>query len=532
MNLVGPRAYLLCSTLFFLLSHTPTLAENPSAPQRVKQQPPKYMTLQDVVTAARDKNVDIIISDIGRSIAQAKVTKETSIFEPKFTTSITHNDQHVPTDAETAATLSSLLSLTGQNAVEQNDYKNRSTLYKWSVEELLPTGGTIALSTTYQDQSNDQIDANYPDTTDPTEYETVFAVQLRQPLLKGAWTDVTMGGITIAKTDLAIAQQTYRKKMMQAIYQAIQAFWNVSYAQNFLKIQQDSVELIRHLHRESKEMWQAGKMAKTELMQLRSGMLKRQSRVSQARQSMKEAENKLKNLLSQTSLTNPHPIRVTAQSSPFDLPMQFSKLLKKAYNQRPEYIASTLQAKRLDTQLIVARNNRLPQLDLKASFQRNGLDVQNDVSFQQALEDNFNSWSVGLEFTIPLGGDIKSRSELQALLMQKRQALLKIKSAEIAIANSVESSLQNVLNARDQLELNKENTQLMQELLDIEIQKLRSGHTTTRSLLLREDDLNTAKQDFCKIQSAYHTSLAQLALAQGSLLEQFDLEVQEVLNES
>ena len=65
--------------------------------------------------------------------------------------------------------------------------------------------------------------------------------------------------------------------------------------------------------------------------------------------------------------------------------------------------------KKVDEMLLrygVVRNQHLPELNLKGSFGLNGLGETPGQSWTEIIDGGFPSWSVGLEFRVPLGGGV------------------------------------------------------------------------------------------------------------------------------
>ncbi len=92
------------------------------------------------------------------------------------------------------------------------------------------------------------------------------------------------------------------------------------------------------------------------------------------------------------------------------------------------------------------------------------------------------------------------------------------------MANAVQTAIEGIGNARDQVEHAAEAVNMNRRLLEAEQMKFNVGKSTSRTLLDREEDLNKAKEVEIESLVKYQYNLVQLHLAEGSLLAQYDIE--------
>jgi outer membrane protein TolC len=202
--------------------------------------------------------------------------------------------------------------------------------------------------------------------------------------------------------------------------------------------------------------------------------------------------------------------------------------LVKAFKLKAEYLSVHQKIKREEIKLVYAKNQRWPQLDMKASYGLNGLATDPGGSWDEVQSGDYDTWSVGLELRIPLGGDRKSRSELGATRQLKRQALLELKAVEVALANTVDTAIRSVQNSLDQLKHYSDVVDFNKRLLDAEIARFKAGKSNSRLLLEKEGDLHRAEEARLDSLAKYQNANTELALAEGSLLLKYGIEIMKV----
>jgi len=204
--------------------------------------------------------------------------------------------------------------------------------------------------------------------------------------------------------------------------------------------------------------------------------------------------------------------------------LSFEDSLKKAFSSRPEYIASQKKIEQENIRISFAENQIWPQLDLKASYSLNGLGTGYEDSIYDAKTSNKENWALGLEITLPMGGGQKNRSELTSSKLKKRQALLQAKAIEVALANTVDSAIQQVHSTSDQINYYQQVVDFNEKLLEVELERLKAGKSNSRLVLEKEEDFINAREAELETRVNYKKALLRLLVAEGVLLKKFGIE--------
>lgn len=473
---------------------------------------PVKMPLRDFVRLVREKNEQIGFQDAEWAISREAVKGAQAIFEPAFINSYQRQEDKRRS--------------TVQEKVSQGfipEFQERSGNYQAAVEGLAPTGARLRVGYSRRDFSNN-IDERYGV---ERESQTVFGASVTQPLLKGGGVKATMAGIEVAQAEADIAFQNYRGQMMRVIAEAVSGYWDLYLAREKYNLRKESERNAEEILRDNIVRVKTGKMAETEVLEAEAGLALRRSLVSEAKQAIIAAANGVRTFISSSAAEAATEIEPAETLHMEEVKLDFMGSLERAFKQRAEYLASLKKMGREDIRLVFAENQIWPQLDLKGSYNLNGLAETPGRSWDDTWQRDYTTWSVGLELRIPLGGDRKGRSELEATRQRKKQALLEMKAIEVSLANALDTAIKGVQNAREQARQYAGIAVMNRRLLEAETAKFEAGKSNSRLLLEREEELNQAMEAELESLVRYRKSLLQLEAAEGSLLANHGVEVME-----
>ncbi|MEE9613271.1 MAG: TolC family protein, partial [Desulfatiglandales bacterium] len=331
-----------------------------------------------------------------------------------------------------------------------------------------------------------------------------------------------------AERDADIAFQTYREQMMRVVAEAIAAYWDLYLTQEKYKVRQDSVEIAEKILRDNIVRVQTGKMAETEVLEAKAGLALRESLLSEARQAIVAVMNNVRTLFSSSAAEKEIEIVAIDKLEIKKVEVDFANSLLKAFKLRADYLSSRKKIEREDIKLAFAKNQRWPQLDIEGSYGLNGLAQSFSDSWDDAKDGDLPTWTVGIKLRIPLAADIKARSEMNAAKKRKKQALLELKAVEVALANQVDTAIQSVYSAREQVSQHARVVDFNKRLLEVEIARFKAGKSNSRLLLEKEEDLLRAKEAELDSLVKYKKIILELGLAEGSLLLSQGIEIMDV----
>lgn len=469
------------------------------------------LTLQAFLGKVMENNNEIEIGKLEWQATDKLAGAAWGIYEPVLTASVKRESNHL---------LNTIKDRYNQGYAPE--YSDLNNLWNASIEGLTPFGATYRFGYDTKQlqnslQSND---------VRGLEYSSFFGVTLTQPLLKGAGFAVTNTNIRVARANADIAYQGYRQTAVESVARAIQLYWQCYGAQEKLRMRSRSMEIAADMLKLNQKRYDAGKIDYTAVMDAESGLRLRQALVAAAEQTELTAKRNLMSLYGEySSAVNLVSLRATDAPECQQVDTDSEKRLIQGYKKFPKYLSAIRAVEREKMRLAYAKNQLLPQLDIKGSYGLNGLDNSYENTFDRAWEKNYISWSVGLELKLPLFGDIKSRYEASAARLRKEESLHRLDMEKVELANQMEIVAGLVSRVYSQVQNYERVVFLNAELLRAEEMRFRIGKSDIRMLLGREEDHLKVRESLLDSRLAYQYALVNLYALEGSLLEHYGLSI-------
>ena len=507
--------FILAGCLFCLSAHGEPMA--PDTTNVVE------LNLDDYIRQVFQHNESVQAQMLETEVNRHKERSEMSIFEPQL-------------DATLTREANSRTNTTEQQAAQSGEafFSEQNTIYDAGVEQLIPLGGTVRLGANLSDLDNNVNPFGSILTTTNNEffkqYQTFIGATLSQPLLKNFGITPTLASIRLAALDSDIAFQEYRKQLMVVLSRAESAYWNLYFAQEQLRFFDDSVVVAQNVLDDSKQKLNAGQGSQLEIMDAQSGLALRQTKRNDAFQSYLDALGMMRSL----SGTAPTPfqdgsdgptIHVADLPSETNAPVSYDDGYWEAFQSNPDFLIQNEKMKQEEVRLGVAKNQLLPELDLKAAYGYNGLADTPGDSWGVALSQDFPSWSVALQLTLPLGGNIKGRNLKKAAQLSLQEAYLDVKGAQTEIANHLNISIRKMQAWQQSVQSYETVVHYNEELLKSTLQQLKAGMVDGHKALEVEADLLDARQNMANALVQYQESIIEVQLADGTILRKWNLEL-------
>ena len=467
------------------------------------------MPLRDFVKLVAIKNDRIAYQKMEWAIAKSGVDSVSGIYEPELTASYQYTDSDTPNTTEEEFRRSF-----APTFIERNHD------YSLAVESVVPTGGRVRASYTYRDIENNI----QPTPIRGEEEKNYVGLSVTQPLLRGAGWRGVESPLQVARKDQGIAKETFRQSLFQTISDAVSVYWDVYLAEKRKELRARSVEIAEGVLVDEKERARFGRSGQANVLDAESALAQRRVQMLAAEQGLFAVTGQLRNYIAGMPQDRKIKVDVSTMTEPGSMMFDRSSMLKNAYLYRPEYVAGLLRAQREDVRIQFAKNNKLPQLDLVASYGLNGLADNFGNSWDDVWDGEHESVYVGVEYRMALLGNKRGKGELSAARLRKHQALLEIKAAEIAIHNSIDTALNNLESAKMQVAELTGVVDTNKKLLDFELAKFEAGQSNSRDLFEIEERLNRVLELELESRVNLQKALIGAALSEGTLLQNFELE--------
>jgi len=418
-----------------------------------------------------------------------------------------------------------------KNTVEQTIsqgtavFEEKNKLYSAGLEGLTPTGARYNFGYSVRDLNNNL--RVLP--TDPLlrQFQSFLGVTLTQPLLKDAGFSSSMAHIRLAREDENVARQEFRRQMLVVVGSVESVYWDLYVAQERLELRRASVAAAERLLVENRERVQEGKMAEIELVEAEAGLAQRRSAASDAMQHLVEVSGRLRTLFAEP-VDEPNWVLHASDVPPAAAPAApIDEALRDSVALHPEYLSRLHRAEQEKVRVAYARNQRWPQVDLKASYGNNGLGDSYHSSITDLEHDDHESWSVGVELRIPVLTGIRQANTVRAAQAHRREALLNLKAAEVEIANNIFTAQRKVESLKAVAANYDEVAAAGQRLLKNEQNRLTEGKTDSRRLLEVENQFADAQVASIESRGEYEKARVEFEMSSGRLLKLRGLDLED-----
>lgn len=406
-------------------------------------------------------------------------------------------------------------------------FEEKNNGYGSALEALVPTGAKISLGYTLHDLRN-----NLQNPTPGTiftnwtgrEFVTFAGVTVTQPLLKNAWFSSTLANMRLAALGGDVAYQEYRHQMMLVITTAEAAYWNLHLAQEQVRFLEDSARLAEGLLQDSQARLQSGKGSELEALEARAALALRRSKLAEAKQKLYDTAAQMSALICDPSSDMAPLLHATdAPAAPGPVP-EFAQSGGTALQLNPDYLGQIKKLGQESIRLAYAKNQRLPQFDLKASYGLNGLGPDPGSSWDQLEHGGYASFTAGVELHVPLGLGIRGRNELDAAKLRKQQALLTLHDIESQVLSSITASLRKLRSLRDSIQDYEQIVAFNQTLLETQLKRQEVGKTDVEHVLDADAALFDARNSVLEAKVKTERARLELELSEGSVLRSRNLD--------
>ena len=419
-----------------------------------------------------------------------------------------------------------------QQAAQQSGeffFSERNNIYDGGLQALVPTGAKVRLGYTLSDLNNNVNPfgslLNQTNSHFTRQYQTFVGLTLTQPLLKNGGFDIGLANLRLAALDSDIAFQEYRRQLMLTLSQAESAYWNLYYAQEQLRFFKESISVAESVLNDGQEKLKAGQASELEVLEAQSGLALRTTKQNEALQSYFEATSQVR-AFSGASPTQPlRAIRALDPPTSTNTVATYAGTFQQAFERNPDYLVQLSKVAEEKLRFNAARNQLLPELNLKAAYGYNGLGRSPGESWDMVGRESFPSWSLGAELNIPLGGNIKGRHQFASAKLTYQAALANLDNIQTQIANALNASVQKARSWQNSIRSYETVVHFNEDLLKTQRERLKVGKIEARKVLEVEADLLDSRQSLAQALVQFQRSLLQIQMVGGAFLGDHGLEL-------
>ncbi|NTW70593.1 MAG: TolC family protein [Chlorobiaceae bacterium] len=452
---------------------------------------PLSLSLSDAIRMAVEKNLDVRAELYYPAQYEADINRNRAIYDPLL------NLQTSYTDSDSA------ISSVGQTLRLDS-----------SISQLLWTGGTAAI-----DFKNGYSNVVTPAST----WQTGLGVSISQPLLKNVGREATEIAINMSRYSKFASLEHFNSRLLSTVAQVRTEYYKLYSLREARDVKKVSLELAKKILSETEARVRAGVLPAMEVLNAEFGAVTREKELIDAELAVSNQVDVLRLLLQMDATVGDLKTVDLPPRDRFDATE--SEAIQKALN-RPDIREQKRNLELYELQTRNLSQKTRPDLALTASAQLTGLDSAYQRDMNKVLAADYPVWSVGLNFSYPLGNGA-AENDYRRSRLKTEQTSLQLRSLEETSTKEVKAAIRGIVTGYKQIEVADRGAKYAEERLRAFMRKNEVGLATTKDVLDVENDLATAKNNQINAVVGYANALTLYWQVTGELLEKEGIRVVE-----
>jgi outer membrane protein TolC len=466
------------------------------------------------------RNADALYSQLASEVAGHLAQAELGLFEVVAYGGLRHEDRKRQRTAQEK--------LSASGAIP--DLEEKVDTAEMGVKRRLSTGGELSLSYRLTQRENNLIKASPISKGMDTEYDGALALTFKQPLLRGFGSAAVEADRKIAELEWAITKQQYKQQLLRSGSEALAAYWQLYRAHEALRIRQDALRKAVAAQDDIETRIAGGRLPPRTVLEARSAVSSRMAEKLRAEQSVNEAESKIKTLLNLAGAAYGGlrllPGQQSAQTqAPAPAPADAQRL-EQVLQSWPSYRIADLKRQQGMIRLDFASNQKRPVLDLAASCSSTYLSTSGRDTSEKAFSRDYPDCYIGLNLEIPIEGNLRAKSQLQAQRVRLSQSDVEIEAVRATLANDLELRARQLDRAIMEVAEYRKDVEMRAQLLEMEQKQFQLGMSRLSQVIARENELNASRESLLDSQTRLELARVALQVADGSLFGEYAVEWQ------
>ena len=457
------------------------------------------LSLDDAIMRALANSPEITVVSFDPSIAREDITRAVSEFDIIGFGQLAYEKEDKLTDSIFEA------GQTKSNTLATGVRQKGVTGAEWSI--------TYALSRSTSERT----------TSLSPRYEPILSFQIRQPLLRDAWPDVNLAGITVSKLNYVSSLAAFRQRAEEVASEVIALYWRLLQAQRNVDIQQSLLEKTKEtMHKvQNRKLIDASDV---QIKQTEAFLLSREADLLNAKKQFRDVQDALVRFLSDHQLNVLSELELIPTTAPQIEAIDFdqAELIDIALSNNPSVSQAQLAVKISDVNILVANRQKMPRLDLTASSSIQGLSEYRGKADKKLWDGNYNSYAIGLTLEYPFGNRDRN-AVLRQRKLEQSKAVSNLQNVSDQVATQIKERIRFAKTAYEEMAIQKKAANASKIYLDAleNVEIVREELTPEFLLVKLQAQEDVADSQRSEIQSVvdYNVALTRLAQATGKTLE-------------
>ena len=497
----------------------------------------RSLTLNEALELAFSNNKDIEITRKNIRLAEFDLSSARGVYEPHFTGQAYYESATVPNISFFTPSITTVT--------------NKSFVANGGLQAYIPNFGTVFNASL----NNDRLASTNPISIISPQFTSNFTASITQPLLRGRSFDLNRRTIEVARRNLTLSDVQFRQRTIDIVANVQRAYWDLTYALRNLQVQRDAVRDARAQLEHNQRLVQEGQLAPIDVVATETQVANFEQAVYDALNTVNQAENVLKNLISPerndaiwgVSITPVESVEVAVPATTLPAAVDL------ALQNRPELEVNQVQRDINKVDQRYYRELKKPQIDLVASYTSAGIGGSlnpaftnplgatcastptlpqcnpaavlqsvggSGTAFTDILSNKYPTYRAGIQFNLPLFGDKTARAQYGRSQVQGEILEDQRQQIEQTIQIDVRNALQGVITDEARLRaaaIARENSERQYES---ERRKLDEGQSDIYRVLDRQTALSAARSSELRARTELNKAIADLQRATGVTLQE------------
>ncbi len=471
------------------------------------------LSLEKTIQTAVANNLSVELASFAPAISQSALTQAEAEFDWLFFASAQYQDSIIPQSGS---------GFGGSTTFVRN--ASQSADGSLGVSRKLSTGGNLSLS---NDINYTNVDSSFfgtPPVPNPANASNI-TLGVTQPLLRGFGKQTNLAQINLARNAERSSVASLKSSLIDAASETEKAYWDLVLRYKELVIRsklldrgikvRDDIKARRV--QDARQAQVADAVARVE---------RRRSDLLVARTNLRNASDRLKLLMNDPALPVGSEALIVPREDATSEPISYSLLdaITNAVTNRPEMDIALLSIDDATIRQQVAKNQRLPKLELQAQARLLGFgdsfgDAYNDDDATRFIDD----WLLGLRFEQPVGNRIGEAQYRQSRL-ERMQSVVAYRQTAQSIVLDVKMALNaivtnNALIAQSNLSRVAQGEALRSLAVEKEFKNLGYSVERLNLELNQQEALASAEISEAAALTNYNNAIVDLHKAMGTTLD-------------
>lgn len=462
---------------------------------------PMALTLEEAVRLALENNNDINVARAAREGATLDVAAAQGVWDPLFQPRAFTEHRVTP--------VASVIGGGANGSTEQNTMTG-----DLAVNGLMPWGGNYSVSFNSTRLTTD----NQFVTLNP-QFPSSFAVNLRQPLLRGFTMDDNRRRLQIARRSVGLSDAQFSRSATALVAGVERAYWDLVFALRNQEVQTRALDQARTQAESNRRQVAQGVLAPIDVVEADTQVAIFEQNLAQAQEAVARTETALKTLLS-SEWTSPLWSRALQPTTPLEQAtpaVVYEEAVRAALAARPELAEIVAAVEINDVNRRYFADLTRPQIDVVGTYAVSGLAGQlaeRDLSFfgggnlgtaippfliggygdslRNAFNARFPTVRVDLAITLPFTNRT-AEANVARTAVERRQLSLQRQQVEQLIAADVRNAIDAIRTGEARVRAAAAALSLARQQYESEERRFQAGLTTLFFVLQRQTALVAAE---------------------------------------